>query len=81
MHLFFLIFAFMIATVLCSSIGEAAAPPETRDAEVNKTLGKLQLVGGDVYRGEFAKRDDATGRAPGWPRAKPGRDVPNHGAP
>ena len=56
-----LIFAFVIVTVLRSVIGEATDPTMTRDAELSKTLGKLQLVGGDVYRGGFGKKDDASG--------------------
>ena len=62
MQQLFLIFAFAIIALLRLPIeSEAADPVATRDADLDKSLGKLQLIGGDVYRGEFGKKLDASG--------------------
>ena len=62
MQQLFLIFAFVIITLVrMPTESEAADPVATRDAELDKSLGKLQLIGGDVYRGEFGQKLDASG--------------------
>ena len=58
----FLTYAFAITSLLWTAIDtDAADPLAMNDAERDKSLGKLQLVGGDVYRGEFGQKDDASG--------------------
>ena len=58
----FLTYAFAITSLLWTAIDtDAADPLAMNDAELDKSLGKLQLVGGDVYRGEFGQKDDASG--------------------
>lgn len=62
MQRLYLIFAFAITALLGRPTEiEATDPVTTRDAELDKSLGKLQLIGGDVYRGEFGQKLDASG--------------------
>ena len=62
MQQLFLTFAFAITILLWMSIDCYAADPlGIGNTELDKSLGKLQLVGGDVYRGEFSQKDDASG--------------------
>lgn len=42
-------------------IGQAAAPLDEIRVDSSKPFGKLQLVGGDVYRGEFGQNVDTSG--------------------
>ncbi len=51
----------LISTLLLAYDGLAAAPLDEPRTDSMKLLGKLQLLGGDVYRGEFGKNDDPKG--------------------
>ena len=50
-----------ISALLFATVCTAADPVESKNAKDDSRLGKLQLVGGDVYRGEFGKASDANG--------------------
>jgi thiol-disulfide isomerase/thioredoxin len=50
-----------ISALLFVTVCTAADPVENKNAKAESLLGKLQLVGGDIYRGEFGKASDANG--------------------
>ncbi len=50
-----------ISALLFATVCFAADPVENKNTKADSLLGKLQLVGGDVYRGEFGKASDANG--------------------
>jgi len=51
----------LVITLFLADVCFAIAPLDEGKADASKTYGKLQLVGGDVYRGEFGKGDDSSG--------------------
>ena len=51
----------IISVLLFALVCTAADPVESKNAKADHLLGKLQLFGGDVYRGEFGKSVDANG--------------------
>ena len=51
----------LIAAILLANFGRAADPIDNSKVDPDKLFGKLQLVGGDVYRGEFGNSEDAYG--------------------
>ena len=50
-----------ISVLLFALVCTAADPVDGKSATADQMLGKLQLVGGDVYRGEFGKSVDVNG--------------------
>ena len=50
-----------ISALLFAMVCIAADPVENNNTKADGPLGKLQLVGGDVYRGEFGKASGANG--------------------
>ena len=50
-----------ISVLLVALVCAAADPMESKNEKVDNLLGKLQLIGGDVYRGEFGKSVDGSG--------------------
>ena len=50
-----------LPAILLANICDAIDPIKIRDVESDTSFGKLQLVGGDVYRGEFGKTTDQSG--------------------
>ena len=51
----------LIAVILLANLCRATDPIDNRKLDTDKLFGKLQLVGGDVYRGEFGNSEDAFG--------------------
>jgi len=51
----------LIAAILLANFCRAADPLDNSKLDPDKLLGKLQLVGGDVYRGEFGNTADTYG--------------------
>ena len=51
----------LIAVILLANLCRATDPIDYSKLDTDKLFGKLQLVGGDVYRGEFGNSEDAYG--------------------
>ncbi len=51
----------LITTILIANFCAAMDPPEVDRNDADKSLGKLQLIGGDIYRGQFGKAEDPNG--------------------
>ncbi len=51
----------LIATILLANLCIAMDPPEVNKMDTDKSLGKLQLIGGDIYRGQFGNAEDPLG--------------------
>lgn len=51
----------LLPAILFPNICDAIDPIKMREVESETSFGKLQLSGGDVYRGEFGKTTDANG--------------------
>jgi len=61
MHSISYALALAVAVLFFHGSGRAADPVDNKKVDLERSFGKLQLLGGDVYRGEFGKSQNGDG--------------------